>query len=277
MAEMIMGRNACIEALQTDRQVEKLYVLRSAEDGQRDGRAKAGRKGDRAKAGGRGERASAGRDGALQKILAKAQAEHIPVSYVDRAALDRMAGGGVHQGVIASVAAYDYRSVEELLQIAADRNEPPFLILLDGLEDPHNLGAIMRTAECAGAHGIIIPERRSVSVNATVMKTSAGAAEHIGCARVKNMGRTVQQLKEQGVWIYGCDMDGEDVFGTDLTGPAAIVIGNEGRGISRLVREACDFIISIPMRGRINSLNASNAAAIVTYEALRQRREGFRR
>ena len=246
MADLIIGRNAVLEALRTGREIEKLTVLKQKQAGARP-------------------------EGSLQKILAKAKDLHIPVMYADRAAMDKMAGGGVHQGVIAAVSDYQYSDIEELLQTAADRGEPPFLIILDGLEDPHNLGAIMRTAECAGAHGIIIPERRSVSVNATVMKTSAGAAEYIGCARVKNIARAIEELQKEGVWIYGCDMDGASCYETDLTGPAAIVIGNEGRGISRLVREKCDFIISIPMRGSINSLNASNAAAIVTYEALRQR------
>lgn len=238
-----------MEALRTDREIARLTVLKQAD------------------AGGKGKQ-----DGSLRKILSIAKDRNIPVSYADRAVLDRMAGGGVHQGVIAVASDYEYTSVEDLLQTASDREEPPFLIILDGLEDPHNLGAVMRTAECAGAHGIIIPQRRSVSVNATVMKTSAGAAEHIGCARVKNIARTVEMLQERGVWVYGCDMDGSDCFETDLTGPAAIVIGNEGRGISRLVREKCDVIVSIPMRGQINSLNASNAAAIVMYEILRQRR-----
>lgn len=245
MADLIIGRNACMEALRTGREIERLTVLKP-------------------KAGGRPE-------GSLQKILGKAKDQRIPVFYADRGTLDRMAGGGVHQGVIASVSDYEYQTVEDLLQVAADRNEPPFLIILDGLEDPHNLGAIMRTAECAGAHGIIIPERRAVCVNATVMKTSAGAAEHIGCARVKNIARTIEMLQEKGVWIYGCDMDGADCYETELTGPAAIVIGNEGRGISRLTREKCDVIVSIPMKGKINSLNASNAAAIVMYEIVRQR------
>ncbi|MBQ9060538.1 MAG: 23S rRNA (guanosine(2251)-2'-O)-methyltransferase RlmB [Firmicutes bacterium] len=245
MAERIIGRNAVMEALRTGRQIEKLTVLK--------------------------QKPGAKAEGSLKKILGKAKDQRIPVEYADRTGLDRMAGGGVHQGVIATVSDYQYRTVEELLQTARDRGEAPFLIILDGLEDPHNLGAIMRTAECAGAHGIIIPGRRAVTVNATVMKTSAGAAEHIGCARVTNIARTIEQLQEQRVWIYGCDMNGTSVYGTDLKGPAAIVIGNEGKGISRLVRDKCDFIISIPMKGQINSLNASNAAAIVTYEALRQR------
>ena len=251
MAELIIGRNACMEALRSDREIEKLTVLK-----QKDGNGR-----------------QANPEGSLKKIIGKARDRGIPVTYAERSALDRMAGGQVHQGVIAVASDYEYCTVEDLLQTARDRGEAPLLLLLDGLEDPHNLGAIMRTAECAGAHGVIIPERRSVSVNETVMKTSAGAAQYIGCARVTNLGRTIDQLKEAGVWIYGCDMDGSSCFRTDLTGPAAIVVGSEGRGISRLVREKCDFIISIPMKGQINSLNASNAAAIVVYEAVRQRME----
>lgn len=250
MADLIIGRNAVREALEAGREIDRLTVLR-----QKDGKKP---------------------EGSLQKILGKAKDLKIPVFYADRQKLDRMAEGRNHQGIIAAVTEYEYVSVEDLLKTAADRGEPPFLVILDGLEDPHNLGAVMRTAECAGAHGIIIPERRSVSVNATVMKTSAGAAEHIGCARVKNIARTIEDLQKEGIWIYGCDMDGGDLYGTDLRGPAAIVIGNEGKGISRLVREKCDFIISIPMKGRINSLNASNAAAIVMYEAVRQRNGGNR-
>ena len=156
-------------------------------------------------------------------------------------------------------------------QPVCQRGEKPFIIILDGLEDPHNLGAVMRTAECAGAHGIIIPKRRSVSVNETVLKTSAGAAEHMLCARVTNAGRTIDELKNQGVWIYACDMGDELIYEQDMTGPLAIVIGSEGFGISRLVREKCDFVVSIPMKGQVNSLNASNAAAIIMYEVVKQR------
>ena len=161
--------------------------------------------------------------------------------------------------------------MDDILALAEERVEKPFIIILDGLEDPHNLGAVMRTAECAGAHGIIIPKRRSVSVNATVLKTSAGAAEHMLCARVTNIGRTIDELKNQGVWIYACDMGDELIYNQDMTGPLAIVIGSEGFGISRLVREKCDFVVSIPMKGQVNSLNASNAAAIIMYEVVKQR------
>lgn len=166
---------------------------------------------------------------------------------------------------------YEYATVEEILNVAKQRGEDPFVILLDGLEDPHNLGAIMRTAECAGAHGVIIPKRRSVSITETVAKTSAGAVEYMPCARVTNMARTIEQLQEAGLWIAACDMDGDTLTEADLKGPIGIVIGSEGFGVSRLVREKCDFIVSIPMRGRITSLNASNAASILMYEIVRQR------
>ena len=172
---------------------------------------------------------------------------------------------------IAVVLDYEYATVEEILNVAKQRGEDPFVILLDGLEDPHNLGAIMRTAECAGAHGVIIPKRRSVSITETVAKTSAGAVEYMPCARVTNMARTIEQLQEAGLWIAACDMDGDTLTEADLKGPIGIVIGSEGFGVSRLVREKCDFIVSIPMRGRITSLNASNAASILMYEIVRQR------
>ena len=245
MSDLIIGRNACMEALKAGQDIEKLTVLRQ-------------------KDGGRPE-------GSLQKILGKAKAMKIPVSYADRAAMDRMAEGRAHQGVIAVVSKYEYRSVEELLETARRRGEAPLLVVLDGLEDPHNLGAVMRSAECAGAHGVIIPKRRAAAVNETVMKTSAGAANYIGCARVPNIARTLEELKKNGVWTYACDMDGTSCFEADLTGPAAIVIGNEGSGVSRLVRETCDAVISIPMKGNIGSLNASNAAAVMLYEIVRQR------
>ena len=247
MSEMIIGRNACLEALSSGRDLEKVLVRDSK-----------GRKAD----------------GSIQKIVAQAKDRGIPVEFRDRQILDRMASGAVHQGVIAFGADFSYSSVEEILALAEQRQEKPFLVLLDGIEDPHNLGAIIRTAECAGAHGVIIPKNRAASVNETVMKTSAGAAEHVLCARVTNLGRTIDELKDHGVWIYGCDMGENLCWDTDLTGPAAVVIGNEGSGVSRLVREKCDFIVSIPLMGRIDSLNASNAAAVIMYEAVRQRREG---
>lgn len=228
------------EALNSDREIEKIILAKGAE-------------------------------GSIKKIEGKAKAKNIPLYYSDKSRMDRDADGGNHQGVIAVVSDYEYATVEEILNVAKQRGEDPFVILLDGLEDPHNLGAIMRTAECAGAHGVIIPKRRSVSITETVAKTSAGAVEYMPCARVTNMARTIEQLQEAGLWIAACDMDGDTLTEADLKGPIGIVIGSEGFGVSRLVREKCDFIVSIPMRGRITSLNASNAASILMYEIVRQR------
>ena len=190
----------------------------------------------------------------------------------DRRKLDQMSPTGAHQGVMAQVAAHEYATLEDILQRAADRGEAPLLVLCDELSDPHNLGAILRTAECAGAHGVVIPKRRSVGLTAVVSKTSAGAVEYMPVARVGNMAAAIRELKENGVWIFGTAADGNtDLYHADLKGPAAIVIGNEGQGMSRLVAESCDFRVSIPMKGRISSLNASAAAAILLYEAVRQR------
>lgn len=240
MAEIIIGRNAVLEALKNNREIEKITVARGAE-------------------------------GSVKQITGKAKAKKIPLYYSDRARMDRDAQGGSHQGVIAVVSDYRYATVDEILAKAESLGEKPFVMILDGLEDPHNLGAIMRTAECAGVHGIIIPKRRSVSVNETVAKTSAGASEYMLCARVTNIAREIDKLKERGLWIGACDMDGEIYSGQDLTGSIGMVIGSEGFGISRLVREKCDFVVSIPMKGRITSLNASNAASILIYEIVRQR------
>ncbi len=240
MSEKIIGRNAVTEALNSDREIERIILAKGAE-------------------------------GSIKKIEGKAKAKNIPLYYSDKSRMDRDADGGNHQGVIAVVSDYEYATVEKILETAKKRGEDPFVILLDGLEDPHNLGAIMRTAECAGAHGVIIPKRRSVSVTETVARTSAGAVEYMPCARVTNMTRTIEQLQEAGLWIAGCDMDGDTLTEADLKGPIGIVIGSEGLGVSRLVREKCDFIVSIPMRGRITSLNASNAASILMYEIVRQR------
>lgn len=248
MSDLIIGRNACMEALKAGRSIRRITVLKS-----RDGRAA---------------------EGSLKKILAMAKDQGVQIQYRDRSDLDKMSGGAVHQGVIAQAEEYVYASVEDMLEYARSLGQAPLLILLDGVEDPHNLGAIMRTAECAGAHGIIIPKRRAAAVTETVLKTSAGAAEHIRCAQVTNLIRAIGELKEQGIWVYGCDMGETSCWDADLTGPAAIVIGNEGKGVSRLVRENCDFIVSIPMFGQVGSLNASNAAAVVIYEAIRQRQAG---
>ena len=240
MAETIIGRNAVLEALKGNREIEKITLAKGAE-------------------------------GSVKQIVAKARDRHIPIYYSDKARMDKAASGGVHQGVIAVVSDYKYCTVDDILARAAQRGEDPFIIILDGLEDPHNLGAIMRTAECAGVHGIVIPKRRSVSVTETVAKTSAGAVEYMLCAKVTNIANEIEKLKEKGVWIGACDMGPDLYYRQDLKGPIAIVIGAEGAGISRLVKEKCDFVVSIPMKGNITSLNASNAASILMYEVVRPR------
>ena len=247
MSEIIAGRNAVLEALKAGREIEKINIQKLKE----------------------GEHPA----GSVKQIIAKAKDAGIPVYHSDKAFMDKLLDGAKVncQGVIATASDYSYCEVSDIMALADERGEKPFIIILDGIEDPHNLGAIMRTAECAGVHGIIIPKRRSASVNETVLKTSAGAAEHMLCARVTNIGNAIDELKNQGVWIYACDMGDELVYDQDLTGSAAIVIGSEGFGISRLVREKCDFVVSLPMKGRVNSLNASNAAAIVMYEIVKQR------
>lgn len=240
MSEVIIGRNAVLEALKNNREIEKITIAKGAE-------------------------------GSVKQIAGKAKDKKIPLYYSDKAYMDKAASGGNHQGVIAVVSDYQYCSVDDILATAEKRGEKPFVIILDGLEDPHNLGAIMRTAECAGAHGIIIPKRRSVSVNETVAKTSAGAVEYMKCARVTNIGREIDKLKEKGLWIGAVDMGDTLYYNQDLTGSIGLVIGGEGSGVSRLVKEKCDFVVSIPMKGKITSLNASNAASILMYEVVRQR------
>lgn len=240
MAELIIGRNAVLEALKSNREIEKITVARGAE-------------------------------GSVKQIVAKAKDKKIPIYYSEKSRMDKAASGGTHQGVMAVVSDYEYCSVDDILAKAAERGEQPFILLLDGLEDPHNLGAIMRTAECAGVHGIIIPKRRSVSVTETVAKTSAGAVEYMLCAKVTNIASEIDKLKAKGIWIGACDMGDQLYYQQDLTGPIGLVVGGEGSGVSRLVREKCDFVVSIPMVGNITSLNASNAASILMYEAVRQR------
>ena len=193
------------------------------------------------------------------------------VKEVDRTKLDYVSGGATHQGIVAFAAAKDYSTVDDILEYAESRGEAPFVVVLDEVEDPHNLGAIIRTAECAGVHGIIIPKRRSAGLSYTVAKASAGAIEYMRVARVTNIAVTLDELKEKGVWVYGADMDGTDYDECDFSGACAIVIGNEGKGISRLVREKCDVIASLPMKGQINSLNASVAAGILMYKAMKNR------
>jgi len=193
---------------------------------------------------------------------------------LDRNKLDSMSEGNAHQGVVALVTGFEYSTINDILQRAKDLNESPFVIILDGIEDTHNLGAIVRTAECAGVHGVIIPKRRSAMVNQTVYKASAGAVEHMLIANVTNITNCIEELKDNGLWIYGADMDGKDYYyNTKLEGSIGLVIGNEGKGISRLVKEKCDVIVKIPMLGKISSLNASNAAAILIYEVVRQGHE----
>lgn len=240
----IEGRNAVLEALKAGRAIDKVYI---AKDDQ---------------------------DKALGFIAAKARAAGAVVSAVDRRKLDFMSSTHSHQGVIAVAAVRDYSTVQEILALAAAREEPPFIIICDEITDPHNLGAIIRTAEVAGAHGIIIPKHRSSGVTAVVEKTSAGAAEHMLIAKVANIPATMDELKESGIWIYGTAAEGTSMlWKTDMTGPAAFVIGSEGEGMGRLVSEKCDFLVSIPMFGKINSLNASAAAAVVMFEAVRQRHQ----
>ncbi len=242
-ADVIAGRNAVMEALKAERPLDSVWVARSDMQERR---------------------------GSLGAILARCRENGIPVKESDSRKLDALAAN--HQGVIALAACKEYVEVEDILAIAREKGEPPFVIVCDELEDPHNLGAILRTAEAAGAHGVIIPRRRSVGLTSTVYKASAGAVEYVPVARVTNLSDTLRQLKEVGLWIYGLDMDGSDWCSTDLTGAMALVVGSEGRGISRLVKEQCDFILSLPMAGHINSLNASVACGIVLYEAARQRR-----
>ena len=238
----IEGRNALTEALRSGRTIDKVFI------------------------------AAGETDRALQRLAADAKEAGAVVVPVDRRKLDMMSQSHAHQGVIALVAAREYFSVEDILEEAANRGEAPLIVICDELTDPHNLGAILRTAECAGAHGVIIPKRRSVGLTAVVAKASAGAVEYMKVARVTNITATIEQLKKQGVWIFGTAAEGSiPMYQADLTGPAAIVIGSEGDGMSRLVRQSCDVTVHIPMKGKITSLNASNAASILLYEAVRQR------
>lgn len=236
------GRNAVLEALRSECSADKLYVQEGAGDGP------------------------------LSQIVAEARKRNILVIYVPKEKLDQMSPSGRHQGVILNLSAISYAEVEDMLDLAQQRGEKPFLFLLDGIEDPHNLGAIIRTANLAGAHGVIIPKHRSATVNATVAKASAGAVYHTFVAKVTNIGKTMDELKERGIWFVCADMDGEIMYRQNLTGAIGLVIGNEGEGVSRLVREKCDYTASIPMFGDIDSLNASVAAGVLAYEIVRQNR-----
>ena len=241
MSEQIEGRNAVLEAFRSGKCVDKLFILDGCQDGP------------------------------VRTIAREARKTDTIINYVSKERLDQLSETRVHQGVIAQVAAYEYATVEDILAKAEEKGEPPFIFLLDNVEDPHNLGAIIRTANLAGAHGVIIPKRRAVGLTSTVAKTSAGAINYTPVAKVTNLGHTIDELKEQGMWFVCADMGGETMYNLNLTGPIGVVIGNEGEGVSRLIREKCDFVASIPMKGDIDSLNASVAAGVLGYEIVRQR------
>ena len=237
----IEGRNAVLEAFRSGKPVDKLFVLDGCQDGP------------------------------VRTIVREAKKHDTILNFVSKERLDQLSETGKHQGVIAHAAAYEYSEIEDMFALAEKRGEDPFFILLDNIEDPHNLGAIIRTANLAGAHGVIIPKRRAVGLTATVAKTSAGALNYTPVAKVTNLAKTMEELKERGLWFVCADMGGESMYRLNLTGPIGMVIGNEGDGVSRLVKEKCDFIASIPMKGDIDSLNASVAAGVLAYEIVRQR------
>ncbi|MGN0447479.1 MAG: 23S rRNA (guanosine(2251)-2'-O)-methyltransferase RlmB [Acutalibacteraceae bacterium] len=239
--DLIIGRNAVSEALRSERAIDTLLVLK-------------------------GER-----NGSVGRIIAQCREKSIVVKEVDKKKLDYLCGQGNHQGVAAWVAAHEYSTVEDIFALARQRGEDPFIIICDELEDPHNLGAILRTAETAGVHGVIIPKRRNASLTWAVGKASAGAVEYVPVARVSNLAATIDELKKQGLWIYSADMDGKNWCETDFSGSVGLVIGSEGNGVGRLIREKSDFVVSLPMRGKITSLNASVAAGVLMYEVARQR------
>ena len=241
MEDKIIGRNPVLEAIKANREIEKIFIKKG------------------------------GAEGSIVSIIKKAKEAGIIVTEVDKQKLDSMAEGGNHQGIIALAAVCEYVSVKDILDAAREKGKPPFVIICDKITDPHNLGSIIRSANCVGADVIIIPKRNSVGLNSVVAKTAAGAIEYTPVARVTNIARTIDELKDEGLWIAGADMDGSKMYQTDLKGAIGLVIGSEGEGISRLVKEKCDFIVSIPMYGDINSLNASVAAAVLMYEISRQR------
>ncbi len=240
----IEGRNAVLEAIRGGRSIDKLFILDGCQDGP------------------------------VSTIRKEAKKAGIMMKFVTRERLDQISQTGAHQGVIAYAAAYNYSEMEDIFDLASERGESPFVFILDGIEDPHNLGAIIRTANIAGAHGVIIPKNRAVGLTATVDKTSAGALSHTPVVKVTNIGRTIDELKDRGMWFVCADMNGTVMYDLDLKGSIGLVIGNEGSGVSKLVREKCDMVASIPMKGQIESLNASVAAGVLAYEILRQR-EGF--
>ncbi len=240
-SQVIEGRNAVLEAFRSGRPIDKLYVLNGCQDGP------------------------------VRSILREAKKHDTIVSFVAKERLTQLSETGKHQGVVAFAAAYEYAQVEDMLELAEKRGEDPFLILLDNIEDPHNLGAIIRTANLAGAHGVIIPKRRAASLTAVVARTSAGALNYTPVAKVTNLLRTIEELKQKGLWFVCADMGGDVMYRLDLKGPLGLVIGSEGEGVGRLVKEACDMTASIPMKGEIDSLNASVAAGVLAYEIVRQR------
>lgn len=240
---IIEGRNAVLEAFRSGKPIDKLFVLDGCQDGP------------------------------IRTIVREAKKHDTILQFVTKERLSQISETGRHQGVIAYAAAYEYADVEDMLRLAESKGEDPFLILLDNIEDPHNLGAIIRTANLAGAHGVIIPKRRAVGLTATVAKTSAGALNYTPVAKVTNLAKTMESLKEKGLWFVCADMGGEEMYDLNLTGPIGLIIGNEGEGVSRLVKETCDFTARIPMNGDIDSLNASVAAGVLAYEIVRQRRK----
>ena len=239
--QTIEGRNAVTEAFRSGKTIDKLFVLKGCQDGP------------------------------VNSILREARKQNTIVSYVTGERLNQLSETGKHQGVIAYAAAYEYAEVEDILRLAEEKGEPPFIFLLDSIEDPHNLGAIIRTANLAGAHGVIIPKRRDAGLTAAVAKASAGALNYTPVAKVTNLGAVIEELKEKGLWFVCADMDGTAMYDLNLTGPIGMVIGNEGEGVSRLIREKCDYTAAIPMKGDIDSLNASVAAGVLAYEIVRQR------
>ncbi|NGM85377.1 23S rRNA (guanosine(2251)-2'-O)-methyltransferase RlmB [Paenibacillus sp. 7124] len=242
--EILAGKHSVLEALRAGRTLNKIWIAENAQKA------------------------------LTAPIVAEARQAGVIIQHVDKRKLDQLAPGVQHQGVVAQAAPYAYAEVEDLLAAAEAKGEPPFLLLLDEIEDPHNLGSILRSADCTGVHGVIVPKRRSAQITATVSKTSAGAVEYVPVARVTNLGQTIDRLKELGIWVVGTDVDtDQDLFASDIfTGPVAVVIGNESKGMGRLIREKCDILLKLPMLGRINSLNASVAAGVIMYEVVRRRR-----
>lgn len=238
---VIEGRNAVLEAFRSGKPIDKVFVLDGCQDG------------------------------SIRTIVREAKKHDTILNFVSKERLNQLSQTGKHQGAIAYAAAYEYAEVEDMFRLAEERGEDPFILLLDNIEDPHNLGAIIRTANLAGAHGVIIPKRRAVGLTATVAKTSAGALNYTPVAKVTNLAKTMEELKERGMWFVCADMGGESMYRLNLTGPIGLVIGNEGEGVGRLVKEKCDFVASIPMKGEIDSLNASVAAGVLAYEIVRQR------